>query len=147
MAKEEAEDKLALLRAQNNDRMAASTGAPATATESEMQLEIANLRASLAASLQQQQALADFWSLEKQRFEAMEQHVKELSTASTQEIDDRVPPQLAQHSQQRQHGNTVNPATSSARSSVQILSYVRSLVRFCALHVAFLLLRIMRYPR
>jgi len=39
--------------------------------------ELAHVRVQLQRSLQQQQALADFWSLEKQRFEAMELHLIE----------------------------------------------------------------------
>lgn len=50
-----------------------------------MAQELTSLRSQLRQSLQQQQALADFWSLEKQRFEAMELHLIELKGQQQQQ--------------------------------------------------------------
>lgn len=58
----------------------------------QMAQELTSLRSQLRQSLQQQQALADFWSLEKQRFEAMELHLIELKGQQQQ-----------QHTQQHHH--------------------------------------------
>ena len=62
------------------------------APEEELRQEIARLRAQLSQSLQQQQALADFWSVEKQRFGALEaelQRLQRLSDLPLQQEDGR----------------------------------------------------------